>query len=317
MQANNWTADSIYELYKSKTEFRINTDLTIIQHDIDNEIVIGYTKKGLVFLGCKQIGEIPGFKSNRAHLDTSQEIDSSELGLIKPAFVLSFLVNDDDELAAISAIFSGLYDFNKTHKGTSKATEAAQGFEGYLAKFPKILLSKETEVGLFGELSLIASSTENSKMVMSWHSNSNSTFDFSFRGSRLEVKTSVRPTRIHWLRSTQSLNDPEENLFYLSIYAPEDVTGMSLLDLINKIKLTLDNNTQQLLDEKLSFYDISESKTKYDFVQAVKSFKFFESKNIPLPRFDRRQILEVQWKCNFNELVQTSNYSPWIEMISS
>ena len=97
MQVNNWTADSIYQLYKSKTQIMVNTDLTILQHDIDNEIVIGYTKNGFVFLGCAQIGEIPGFKGNRARLDALQEIDSSELGLIKPAFVLSFLVNTENK----------------------------------------------------------------------------------------------------------------------------------------------------------------------------------------------------------------------------
>jgi len=317
MQVNNWTADSIYQLYKSETQIMVNTDLTILQHDIDNQIVIGYTKNGFVFLGCAQIGEIPGFKGNRARLDALQEIDSSELGLIKPAFVLSFLVNTDEELASISAVFSGLYDFNQNHKGTSKATEAAQGFQGYLSKFPKILLSKETEVGLFGELSLIAAGVEKSKMVMGWHSNSNSTFDFSLGGNRLEVKTSIRPTRIHWLRSTQSLDEPEENLFYVSVYAPEDATGLNLLDLINRIKLTLDNTAQRLFDEKLSFYDMSESKTKFDFAQTVKSFKFFESRNIPRPRFDSNQILEVQWKCNFNELEQIKNYNPWLEIISS
>jgi hypothetical protein len=317
MLTNNWTAEAIYRLYKSETQIRTNIDLTILQHDIDNEIVIGYTKNGFIFLGSKQISDIPGFKSNRARLDVLQEIDSADLGLIKPAFVLSFLVNNDEELASISAIFSGLYDFNKNHKGTSKATEAAQGFQGYLSKFPKIILSKEIEIGLFGELSLIASGKENSKMVMGWHSNSNSTFDFSFGGFRLEVKTSIRPTRIHWLRSTQSLNEPEENLFYVSIYAPEDASGIGLLDLVSKIKLTLDDTTQGLLDEKLSFYDLTESKTKFDFAQTIKSLKFFEASNIPRPKFDSEKILEVQWKCNFNELQPTSNYNPWIEIINS
>jgi hypothetical protein len=113
------------------------------------------------------------------------------------------------------------------------------------------------------------------------------------------------------------LDEPEENLFYVSIYAPEDASGIGLLDLVSKIKLTIDNTTQGILDEKLSFYDLSESKTKFDFVQTIKSLKFFEASSIPRPKFDSEKILEVQWKCNFNELQQTSNYNPWIEIINS
>jgi len=316
MTSSGWEAGDIYETLSIQHKL-IDSDLTVIKYDSKNDVVLGYTKEGLVFLSCKQYGQVSGFSSGRAKLEILQEINQGSKGTISPAFILSFLVTNDEELKAISAVFSGLYEFNRSYPETSKATDAAQGFEDYLTKFPKLGMSREIEVGLFGELSVIASSKNNGDLISGWHSTPNSTFDFSFNSARLEVKTSTRPTRVHWLRSTQSLVNPEDNLFYLSIYAPEDNSGFTLVDLLNHIKESTSELRFQELLEKLSYYEIDKAKIKFDFSQTIRSFKFIDSGSIPLPNFNKQQILEVQWKCNFNEINETNKSNPWITLIKS
>jgi len=316
MKSSGWEAGDIYETLSIEHKL-IDSDLTVIKHDSKNNVVLGYTKEGLVFLSCKQYGQVSGFSSGRAKLEIMQVINQGSKGTISPAFILSFLVTNDEELKAISAVFSGICEFNRSYPETSKATDAAQGFEDYLTKFPKLGMSREIEIGLFGELSLIAASKSSRNLILGWHSTPNSTFDFSYNSSRLEVKTSTRPTRVHWLRSTQSLNEPEENLFYLSIYAPEDNSGFTLLDLLNYIKQSISDTEIEQLFEKLSYYEIEKAKIKFDYNQTVKSFKFIDSESIPLPNFNKQQILEVQWKCNFNEINETNKFNPWVALINN
>jgi len=316
MKSSGWEAGDIYETLSIEHKL-IDSDLTVIKHDSKNNVVLGYTKEGLVFLSCKQYGKVNGFSSGRAKLEIMQDINQGSKGTISPAFILSFLVTNDEELKAISAVFSGIYEFNRSYPETSKATDAAQGFEDYLTKFPKLGMSREIEIGLFGELSFIAASKNSRNLISGWHSTPNSTFDFSYDSSRLEVKTSTRPTRVHWLRSTQSLNEPEENLFYLSIYAPEDNSGFTLLDLLNYIKQSISDTEIEQLFEKLSYYEIEKAKIKFDYNQTVRSFKFIDSESIPLPNFNKQQILEVQWKCNFNEINETNKFNPWVALINN
>ena len=316
MKSSGWEAGDIYEILSLDHKL-IDSDLTVIKYDSKNSVVLGYTKDGLAFLSCKQYGQIGGFSSGRAKLEIMQEINQGSKGTISPAFILSFLVTNDEELKAISAVFSGLYEFNRSYPETSKATDAAQGFEDYLAKFPKLGMSREVEIGLFGELSYIAASKNSGDLISGWHSTPNSTFDFSYNSARLEVKTSTRPTRVHWLRSTQSLNEPEENLYYLSIYAPEDNSGLTLLDLINQIKQSISGLEFVQLSDKLSFYEIEKAKIKFDYSQTIRGFKFVDSGSVPQPSFNKQQILEVQWKCNFNEIDETKKLNPWAEIISN
>jgi hypothetical protein len=316
MTSSGWEAGDIYEILSVDHKL-IDSDLTVVKHDSKNNVVLGYTKEGLVFLSCKQYGQVSGFSSGRAKLEVLQEINQGSKGTISPAFILSFLVTNDEELKAISAVFSGLYEFNRSYPETSKATDAARGFEDYLTKFPKLGMSREIEIGLFGELSVIAASKNNGDLISGWHSTPSTTFDFSFNSARLEVKTSTRPTRVHWLRSTQSLVKPEENLFYLSIYAPEDNSGFTLVDLINHIKQSTPELKFHELSEKLSYYEIEKAKIKFDFSQTIRSFKFIDSESVPLPNFNKQQILEVQLKCNFNEINETNKSNPWITLISN
>jgi hypothetical protein len=312
MPDNDWDATGIHRILDAPRIHDFGSDVTVLKSDNELKVVIGYSANGSVFFGCPQIGQIQGFRKGRAKLDVSQSIDLKERGLIEPALALSFLVNSDEELSAISAIFSGLYDLNKSGHGTEDATLAAQGFEGYFADMPKIGPTAELEIGLFGELSVIAASTKKEELVRGWHSVPDATYDFSFDGKRLEVKTSTRPTRLVWLRGSQTLKNSDPGLVYLSIYAPIDDAGINLSELSTRVRASLTPPLKSLFDEKMAFYDISGCRKRFDFQSAAESFRFISSSDIPIPKVEDPRIIEIQWKCSFENLPNEGDSSFWI-----
>ena len=312
MPENDWDATNIYAILDGPRFHDFRSDITVVKIDENLKVVIGYSDDGSVFFGCPQVGQIQGFKKGRARLEVSQSIDLKERGVIEPALALSFLVSSEEELRAISTIFSGLHDLNRNATGTEKATLAAQGFEKYFADLPRIGLTSELEIGLFGELSILAASTKKEELVRGWHSSPDATYDFSFNGNRLEVKTSTRPTRLVWLRGSQTLREIDPGLTYLSIYAPFDDAGINLQDLSVQVKESLEPSMRILFDEKLACYDIADSKKRFDFRRTAESFRFISGSDVPIPNADDPRIMEIRWKCNFENLPNNGDSASWI-----
>lgn len=312
MLENDWDAADIYTILDTPRLHDFGSDITVLKIDHHLKVVIGYSENGSVFFGCPQVGQINGFRKGRAKLEVSQSIDLKERGVVEPALALSFLVNSEEELRAISTIFSGLYDLNKNANGTEKATLAAQGFEDYFADLPKIGLTSELEIGLFGELAILAASSKKEELVRGWHSSPDATYDFSFNGNRLEVKTSTRPTRLVWLRGSQTIKDTDPGLTYLSIYAPLDDAGMNLQELSARVREQLAPSMINLFDEKLAFYDITNCEKRFDFRGAAESFRFVSSSDIPIPIAEDPRILEIRWKCSFENLPNNGDSASWI-----
>jgi hypothetical protein len=312
MLESNWDAGSIYTILEAPRIHEFHSDITVLKIDDQLKVVIGYSRSGSVFFGCAQVGQIKGFEKGRAKLEVDQSIDLNKRGLIEPAIALSFFVNSEEELRAISTIFSGLYDLNKNAKGTDKATLAAQGFENYFSELPKIGLTSEVEIGLFGELTAIAASSKKDDLVRGWHSSPGATYDFSFNGRRLEVKTSTRPTRLVWLRGSQTVRDVDPSLTYLSIYAPLDDAGINLQELSTQIRQQLSGSILTLFDEKLAFYDLTNCKKRFDFQSAADSFRFVSSSDVPAINSEDPRILEIQWKCSFENLPNNGDSVSWM-----
>jgi hypothetical protein len=81
MTSSGWEAGDIYETLSIEHKL-IDSDLTVIKHDSKNNVVLGYTKEGLVFLSCKQYGQVSGFSSGRAKLEIMQDINEAKLILL-------------------------------------------------------------------------------------------------------------------------------------------------------------------------------------------------------------------------------------------
>ena len=287
-------------------------EISVVRLDSQKRVFLGIDFEGYLVFGCEQFGDISGFKFPRVKLEANKTFNLSNGVIIERCFALKFIASNEDELLSISGIFSGLFTLVNESENSSKVTLAAQAYESYFSEIGKIKVSKSLEIGLFGELVSIYALENCKNMVDSWHSTPDATYDFSFSSNRLEVKTSTRPTRIHWLRSSQLFSASDPKLKYLSIYAPEDAAGVSVKQLVNLIidKLGDTSSINNFL-EKIAMYEYETLEKKFDLHTAATTLKFIDSKDVPFPEYSDPKILEVQWKCNFNDLIDSFITTPW------
>lgn len=315
MLDNYWDASNIFSLLSEHKKQEIESDLNVYNFDAQNKVIIGYKPDGSAFFGCPQIGTIEGFLTPRAKLEVLQSIDLQNRGTIEPAIVLSFQSFSEDELKSISTIFAGLYDLNKNSFGKDDATKAAQGFKDYFSKIPRITVTRDVEIGLFGELTAIFASKNKENLLKGWHSTPNATYDFSLDGNRLEVKTSARPSRFVWLRQSQTTKSTINELTYLSVYAAEDNSGLTIMELVTKIKTSISQLGQQELDNKLSFCEIEKCKLKFDLNAAIKSLKFISATEVPIIDNNDSRVLDLTWKCSFDLLPSLQIPHTWASIM--
>lgn len=88
--------------------------------------------------------------------------------------------------------------------------------------------------GLWGELLLIAESSNPDLAAGAWHALTSDRFDFAHEGERLEVKTSMRQRRHHF--SLEQLQQPEGAKAYVaSIVVESSAAGSTIPELLHKI----------------------------------------------------------------------------------
>ena len=287
-------------------------EISVVRLDAQKKVFLGIDIEGYLVFGCEQFGDINGFKFPRVKLEVNKTFNLSNGVVIERCFALKFIASNEDELLSISGLFSGLFTLVNENENSLNATLAAQGYEAYFSEISKIKVSKSLEIGLFGELVAIYALENCKNMVDGWHSTPDATYDFSFSSNRLEVKTSTRPTRIHWLRSSQLFSASDPKLKYLSIYAPEDAGGVSVKQLVKLIidKLVDTSSINNFL-EKIAMYEYETLERKFDLHTAATTLKFIDAKDVPFPEYSDPKILEVQWKCNFNDLTNSLITTPW------
>ena len=89
-------------------------------------------------------------------------------------------------------------------------------------------VARETEVGLAGELLIVAEAADVSAMLRRWHSSAGDNFDFSSEGERLEAKTSTSAERVHWFSSRQLEPIPGVCTSFVSVQLPEVEVGSTV-----------------------------------------------------------------------------------------
>lgn len=158
-------------------------------------------------------------------------IDSSSGTVLKDVCILKFWPIDDrdDVRGAISAVFSGLVELATSSPSSLGSAIAAMEslFEAGLSS----RVPRETEIGLAGELLLIAESADPSTLVAMWHSRADDMFDFSAQGERLEVKTTTTADRVHWFSSGQLQPIPGVCTTFVSLLLPLVETGTTIASL--------------------------------------------------------------------------------------
>jgi hypothetical protein len=155
-------------------------------------------------------------------------VDSGSGAVLKDVCVLRFWpIDDTDEIRqAVAAVFAGLVDLGRTSPTSLGSAIAAMEtlFESGLTS----RLSREVEIGLAGELLVIAEAKDPSAFVSMWHSAFDAQFDFSAQGERLEVKTTSGAERLHWFSSGQVTPIPGVCTSFVSVLLPRVEIGSTI-----------------------------------------------------------------------------------------
>lgn len=91
-------------------------------------------------------------------------------------------------------------------------------------------------IGLWGELFLIAESTDAGVALASWHDDAHETCDFSSGSERLEVKCSGDRTRRHHFSLEQCHPPPESTQLIVSLFVESAAGGVSLGELWDTVR---------------------------------------------------------------------------------
>jgi len=166
-----------------------------------------------------------------------------------------------------------------------------------------IRLSKTSNysiIGLWGELFLIAISKDPAYVINSWHKEHNDKFDFNDGIDKIEAKTTTQNRRIHNFEIKQLKEFDNSLTIIASIITVEIDKGKSIRNLIDYIKL----NVNEEIFEKLILKtfdvigdNINEcSERRFDFKMAESQTKFYLSQEIPKPGQVPSNILELKFR---------------------
>ena len=300
MHLDKWTAFQVYALIvNSERSSSDKHELKIIAYDDNTKSILGIDADNFIVFSAPQYSEFEGFRFPRANLEGNKTIELTNGVRIEPVFSFKFLSNSDEEINTISTIFAGLQNQILESGNTQSAQNSAIGFESYFQGLGRIKPSRQLQVGLFGELTFIFNSENKVRTISAWHESPYSTYDFGFQSDRLEVKTTTSPTRLHWLRSSQTLELDRQKLTYLSIYAPEVEGGISVSELIQKLASSLQASEKTTLLAKLDLYDLGQADMRFDLDSAVSSFKFIDGMNVPIVNSSEPAVRNISWQCDF------------------
>jgi hypothetical protein len=161
--------------------------------------------------------------------------------------------------------------------------------------------------GLWGELFVIAQSSNPCELISGWHANPDDIHDFSSEGQRIEVKTAGNRIRRHHFNLAQLIAPSNCKITVVSIFIESDSSGISLEDLIEKIRsrlrkypslvIHLDRVVIQTLGSGLR----TAMSQSFDYQLAKESILFFRSDKVPsVSRALPMGVSDVHFKSELN-----------------
>ena len=146
------------------------------------------------------------------------------------------------------------------------------------------LKSESTELGLWGELFLIANSKDVDHAIKAWHVNKNDRFDFNDSTCKVEVKTTTRSERIHHFSLAQLDKLLLNQTVICSIMTCKVDIGTSIFDLYQSICKKSSHFEMEMFKAKLfqiAGIELTKFDSLFDHQMATQSTKFYFSKAIP------------------------------------
>lgn len=146
--------------------------------------------------------------------------------------------------------------------------------------------SRETLVGLWGELFVINSSKDVDKLIKAWHPETTDRFDFYSQKQALEIKTTTSNDRVHNF-SYEQLKVGDEKLVVCSLMLRSSRSGKSLEDLKKEILSQVKNDDLKNQFELIYYKTVGEiteediEEYKFDTLYSEENIKYFDLLSIP------------------------------------
>lgn len=201
---------------------------------------------------------------------------------------------DEMHMRAVAGIFHGLLEINERYGTAGMAIWSLKKLfeEGLLEATSKGV------TGLMGELLVILSSTDKRTAVDSWHSDTDSAFDFSWLNNRLEVKTTKASLREHNFSSHQVPGPSGVNLQIASVKLVTTEIGQTLGELVNLVSEGLsEEQATKVLDQcnkTLGVPPFAVTEPVIDITTSLANIVFFDGASIPRPTLTEG-VLSMKW----------------------
>ena len=186
-------------------------------------------------------------------------------------------------------------------------TEIRKITESIIDLFKNLPDAKKGYIGLWGELFLIASSSNQIKVLEAWHNHTEDKYDFYDSNEALEVKCTTGGDRKHEFRHHQLVSKIEGHYVASILTKPKSAKGLSVVDLYkkilkNKIDVDLKDKVNKIYykivgntpEEKLNEY-------KYDFEFAKKNLLYFKVSEISTLINQDSSITDIEYKMDLSQ----------------
>ncbi len=161
-------------------------------------------------------------------------------------------------------------------------------------------------VGLYGELSFILYiyQTYGIDLTSFWHcSGSNDSYDFKLKNVYFEIKSTLKNEPIIKLKHQQIFNNFTDKIFLGIVQLQENITGKSLLELVEEIEKMQPINL--LYDFKLNLEKEKRKISSSDYKNKkmnVNSINIYQAIDLPSIEKIPNNISDIEYNYNFNSI---------------
>lgn len=171
---------------------------------------------------------------------------------------------------------------------TSDRAKVAAVIEDLVELFRSLGTTPKKEIqGLWGELLLIHHAKDPITLASAWRCETGDRYDFNKGTERIEVKTTSQRPRQHHFSLEQLCPPNGAQLVVASIIVQRSGAGLSVIDLLDAIRLKTSQQPQlhlrmtRQLHETLGNAWQSASNVRFDLEAAVESLRYFDGDQIP------------------------------------
>lgn len=162
-------------------------------------------------------------------------------------------------------------------------------------------------IGLWGELFLIVSSSNQIKSLEAWHDHNEDKYDFYDSNEALEVKCTTKGDRKHEFRYPQLISNFDKHYVASILTKENSVRGLSVVDLYKQIlKCKLDLSLKDKLNKiyykivgKTPEEKLNEFKYDYDF--AKRNILYFKVSEISTLKNNDESITDIKYTMDLSQ----------------